>query len=231
MVIAQLPTSKHKPVVIYNVMDGVIDGSGFKQFKLKNQYTRAKEFDSLLRLAGSPAMPDNLEWDVDRLCMVFSPIPGTTKGDESDAVMAETTCSNWAMENKIVKVLPRNKLGVKLFREVENKEIIIKNVERFVKHCIVAALLDIGDQSPNNFILTNDTIYSVDNADKRSNFNVDEKELLSLLTNKPMKKGSLLRTECEKYIESNKCELRKFIDNVDNSYDPYNRKSVMIGLL
>tara|TARA_Y100000389_G_scaffold162170_1_gene164850 strand:+ start:2519 stop:4282 length:1764 start_codon:yes stop_codon:yes gene_type:complete len=231
MVIAQLPTSKHKPVVIYNVMDGVIDGSGFKQFKLKNQYTRAKEFDSLLRLAGSPAMPDNLEWDIDRLCMVFSPIPGTTKGDESDAVMAETTCSNWAMENKIVKVLPRNKLGVKLFREVENKEIIIKNVERFVKHCIVAALLDIGDQSPNNFILTNDTIYSVDNADKRSNFNVDEKELLSLLTNKPMKKGSLLRTECEKYIESNKCELRKFIDNVDNSYDPYNRKSVMIGLL
>ena len=231
LVLAQLPTSQHKPVVIYNVYDGFIDGSGFKQFKLTNQYTRAKEFDNLLRLAGSPAMPDNLQWDSDNLRMNFYPLPGTLQCKEIDSLLVDNGCSNWAMDNKHVKVLPREKLGIKLLREVENKEIIKKNTERFIKHCIVAALLDIGDQSPNNFILTGDVIYSVDNADKRTRFNTDETELLPLLTNKPMKKGSLLRVECEKYIESNKCELKRFIESIDDKYIVGDRKQFMVGLL
>ena len=46
-----------------------------------------------------------------------------------------------------------------------------------------------------------------------------------------MKKGSLLRVECEKYIESNKCELKRFIESIDDMYVVDNRKQFMSGLL
>lgn len=233
-VIAQLPTGKHKPMVVYNVRDGMIDGSGYKKFKIKNQYIKCKQHDVWLRIAGSPAMANNIYWDDQTQTMQFKPINGTLRVNEERAI-------DKISFNKDVRVLDRNELGVKMFRNVDDKDIISNNIERFVKHCIVAALLNIGDQSPNNFILTSENvIYSVDNADKRTKFNMNETNLLTLLTNKPMKKGSLLRNDCENYIQQNSNQLKEFISGIkddilkvasNNKYDWDERKRFMMGLL
>ena len=233
-VIAQLPTSKHKPMVVYNVIDGMIDGSGYKKFKIKNQYTKCKQHDEWIRLAGSPAMANNIDWDDKTQTMRFKPINGTLRVSEGLAV-------DKISFDKNVRVLDRNELGVKMLRNEDDKNVITNNIERFVKHCIVAALLNIGDQSPNNFILTSENvIYSVDNADKRTKFNMNETNLLTLITNKPMKKGSLLRNECENYIQQNSTQLKDFISAIDddilkvasnNKYDWNERKQFMMGLL
>lgn len=232
-VIAQLPTGKHKPMVVYNVNDGKIDGSGYKQFKLRKQYLKCKQHEDLLKMAGSPAMPSGVTWDDETQTMHFQPIEGTLVTDETQAI------DNVSFDRP-VRVLPRSELGVKMFREVDDRDIVEMNMGRFVKHCIIAALLDIGDQSPNNFILTGDVIYAVDNADKRTKFNMNETDFVTLLTNKPMKKGSLLRVECEKYVERNSEMLKKYIRNVNGGvletgcngqYDWNARKDFMIGLL
>ena len=233
-IIAQLPTGKHKPMVIYNVENGMLDGSGYKKFKQTGQYTKCKQHEEWLKVAGSPAMPNNVEWDDATQTMHFKPMSGMKCVHEENAV-------NKVSFNKPVRVLERSELGVKMFREVDNIDIIRKNMERFVKHCIVAALLNIGDQSPNNFIFTSDgVLFAVDNADKRTKFNMNETHFVTLLTNRPMKKGSMLRNECEDYVKENKDCLQTFINDIpgdvldvacQNKYDWKERKEFMIHAL
>jgi len=210
-VIAQLPTGKYKPVVLYDVVDGYVDGSGYKQFRTRVQYLRCKQHEDLLKVAGSPAMPDNTGWDDENLRMHFK-----TLGKRN---VCESEADDKISFGKPVRVMKRQKLGITMLREIEDEDIVVKNTERFIKHCIVAALLNIGDQSPNNFIMDcgGDTIYAVDNADKRTSFNMNETDFVNLLTNKPMKKNSFLRKQCQQYVCENKEHLVNFINSIDGN--------------
>lgn len=231
-VLAQLPTGRHKPRVVYDVApNGCIAGSGRKVFQKRAQFDKARKFQMLLEAAGSPCLTPGLTWDEDALEMRFGALDGATIGHVASAV------EKVAYES-VHLVMPRSAIGVRFLRELD--EISDDNVARFVHHAVLAALLNVGDINANNFICAgrhDPVIYAVDHCDARGKFDLNQDNFVSLLTSRPLAKAGLLRKLCEAYVEDHKAELVLLINGVDENLltqsagDWHGRRAKLLSVL
>lgn len=231
-VLAQLPTGRHKPRVVYDVApNGCITGSGRKIFLKRSQFDKARNFHRMLEAAGSPCLTPGVTWDEDALEMRFEALDGATVGHVASAEEKN------AYES-VQLVMPRSAIGVRFLRELE--EISDDNVARFVHHAVLGALLNVGDINSNNFIAGgrhDPVIYAVDHSDNRGKLDLDQENFVNLLTSRPLPKAGLLRKLCEAYVDGHKAELTSLINGVDEAVlacsagDWQGRRAKLLSLL
>lgn len=215
IVFADVPQSKCKPRVYYNVSDNMmISGSGYKKYLKKSDYDKAYLNYRLMVKCGSPVIDECLvEWDSFLLEMRFkSPLGPTTM------VRIDLTESKEFLSNKIL-ILDRRHLGEITLKE--NKGILADSIiSSLLKHLIIAYCLGISGQNPKNFIMkfnSNSIIFTIDYDSNRCNINLENDDLLDCLMCKSLGKRSKLRKQCDNYINEKIIDLIQYIQEIPDS--------------
>lgn len=215
IVFADIPDSKCKPRVYYNVSENMmISGSGYKKYLKKSDYDKAYLNYRLMVKCGSPLIDECLvEWDSFLLEMRFkSPLGPTTM------VPIELTESKDFLSNKVL-MLDRRHLGQITLKE--NKDILTDlMISSLLKHLIIAYCLGIPGQNPTKFIMksnSNSRIFTLDYDSNRSKINLESDDLLDCLMCKSLGKRSKLRKQCENYINQKIIDLIQYIQEIPDS--------------